>query len=141
MLDRPPITVTTVDYDYLEQLMDLPKYRNMPAKQELFDELKRASIVEPSQIGADIVTLHATIRFVDDKAQEHYEMTLVPPEEADSSQNRISILAPVGIALLGLSVGQTIQWQVPGRQDVLLRVLEVVRPSGVSSVAGKKSAS
>ncbi|MDL2284724.1 nucleoside diphosphate kinase regulator [Oxalobacter sp. OttesenSCG-928-P03] len=127
MLDRPPITVTTADYDYLEQLLDLPKYRNIPARQDLIDELRRADIVEPSEIGADIVTLNSTIRFIDDKSQEAYEMKLVSPEEADSDKNRISILAPVGIALLGLSVGQTIQWQVPGRAESLLRVLEVAR--------------
>lgn len=127
MLDRPPITVTTDDFDYLEQLLDLPKYRGIPARQDLIEELRRASIVEPAEIGGDIVTLNSTIRFVDDKAGEQYEMTLVAPEEADSDKNRISVLAPVGIALLGLSVGQTIQWLVPGRQDVLLRVLEVRR--------------
>lgn len=127
MLDRPPITVTAEDFDYLEQLLDLPKYRNIPARKDLVEELRRASIVEPGEIGADIVTLNSTIRFVDDKSGEQYEMTLVSPEEADSDKNRISVLAPVGIALLGLSVGQTIQWQVPGRQDALLRVLEVAR--------------
>ncbi len=127
MLDRPPITVTVDDFDYLEQLLDLPKYRNIPARKDLQEELRRASIVEPGEIGADIVTLNSTIRFVDDKSGEQYEMTLVSPEEADSGKNRISVLAPVGIALLGLSVGQTIQWQVPGRQEALLRVLEVTR--------------
>ena len=129
MLDRPPVTMTTTDYDYLEQLLDLPKYRHAPARQDLLDEMERASIVEPSEVGPDIVTLHAAIRFVDDRTREQYEMTLVPPEEADSGKNRISVLAPVGVALLGLSVGQTIQWQVPGRQEVLLRVLEVIRQS------------
>jgi regulator of nucleoside diphosphate kinase len=127
MLDRPPITVTTADYDYLEQLLDLPRYRNVPARQELIEELRRAGLVEPADISADIVTLNSTIRFMDDKSNEQYEMMLVPPEEADSDKNRISILAPVGIALLGMSVGQAMRWQVPGRQDVLLRVLEVLR--------------
>ena len=127
MLDRPPITVTADDFDYLEQLLDLPKYRNIPARQELLEELKRASIVDASEIGGDIVTLNSTIRFVDDKSNEQHEITLVPPEEADSDKNRISVLAPVGIALLGLSVGQTIQWQLPGRQEARLRVLEVIR--------------
>ncbi|NLC24877.1 nucleoside diphosphate kinase regulator [Oxalobacter vibrioformis] len=127
MLDRPSITVTADDFDYLEQLLDLPKYRNIPARKDLLEELRRASIVEPGEIGADIVTLNSTIRFVDDKSGEQYEMTLVSPEEADSDKNRISVLAPVGIALLGLSVGQTIQWQMPGRQEALLRVLEVTR--------------
>lgn len=129
MLDRPPITLTTKDYDYLEELLDLPKYRSIPARQDLIDELKRADIVEQSEIGPDIVTLNSTIRFVDDKSQEQYEMMLVSPEEADSGKKRISVLAPVGIALLGLSVGQTIQWEVPGGQGALLRVLEVIRPS------------
>lgn len=127
MFDRPSITITADDFDYLEQLLDLPKYRNIPARKDLVEELQRASIVETDEIGADIVTLNSTIRFVDDKSGEQYEMTLVPPEEADSDKNRISVLAPVGIALLGLSVGQIIQWQVPGRQDALLRVLEVAR--------------
>lgn len=126
MSDRPPITLTADDYDYLEQLLDLPKYRTAPARQELIDELRRANIVEKDEIGTDIVTLNSTIRFADDKSGEQYEMTLVSPEEADSDKNRISVLAPVGVALLGLSVGQSIEWKMPGRQN-LLRVLEVSR--------------
>jgi regulator of nucleoside diphosphate kinase len=69
--------------------------------------------------------MNSTVRFVDEGEYKAYELRLVYPNQA-GQPGTVSILAPVGSALLGLSVGQTIRWQVPGGRDLQLRVVSVV---------------
>lgn len=124
MNDRPPITLTSSDYERLTQMLMSNKYRNLPGMEELQDELDRANVVEPDELPNDVITVNSTARFTDEATNEQFEITLVYPDKADGA-GRISVLAPVGSALLGLSVGQSIPWQVPGRQKLQLKVLEV----------------
>jgi regulator of nucleoside diphosphate kinase len=69
--------------------------------------------------------MNSTVRFVDEVEYKAYELQLVYPHQA-GQPGTVSILAPVGSALLALSVGQTIHWQVPGARDLQLRVVSVV---------------
>lgn len=124
MNDRPPITLTSCDYERLTQMLMLNKYRNLPGIEELQDELDRANVVEPEELPDDVITVNSTARFIDEATNEQFEITLVYPDKADGA-SKISVLAPVGSALLGLSAGQSIPWQVPGRQKLQLKVLEV----------------
>lgn len=121
---KPPIIVSTLDLERIENLMNSQKHRNMAGIDELQKELDRATIVESADISPGVITMNSTVRFVDDESNEQFEMTLVYPDAAGTS-DKVSIFAPIGSALLGLSVGQSITWQVPGGQK-LLRVLEVV---------------
>ncbi len=127
MSERPPITVTTRDYERLEQMLRMSKYRNIAGIGALQDELDRANVVEPEELPDDVITLNSTACFIDDGTGDQYEITLVYPDKADGVSH-ISVLAPVGSALLGLAVGQSIPWQVPGRQKLQLRVLDVKKP-------------
>lgn len=127
MNDRPPITLTSSDYERLTQMLMSNKYRHLPGIDELQDELDRANVVEPEELPDDVITINSTARFIDEASNEQFEITLVYPDKADGA-SRISVLAPVGSALLGLSAGQSILWQVPGRQKLLLKVLDV-KPS------------
>ena len=127
MNERPPITVTTHDYERLEQMLRNAKYRNIPGMADLQRELDRANVVEPEEFPEDVITINSTARFIDDCTNDQYEITLVYPDKADGV-SKISVLAPVGSALLGLSAGQSIPWQVPGRQKLQLRVLDVKAP-------------
>lgn len=124
MNDRPPITLTSSDYERLTQMLMSNKYRHLAGIDELQDELDRANVVEPEELPNDVITINSTARFVDEASNEQFEITLVYPDKADGA-TKISVLAPVGSALLGLSVGQSIPWQVPGRQKLLLKVLDV----------------
>ena len=124
MNDRPPITLTSCDYERLTQMLMLNKYRTLPGIDELQDELDRANVVEPEELPNDVITINSTARFLDETSNEQFEITLVYPDKADGA-TKISVLAPVGSALLGMSVGQSIPWQVPGRQKLLLKVLDV----------------
>lgn len=127
MNDRPPITLSSSDYERLTQMLMSNKYRHLPGIDELQDELDRANVVEPGELPNDVITVNSSARFIDETSNEQFEITLVYPDKADGA-TKISVLAPVGSALLGLSVGQSIPWQVPGRQKLLLKVLDVKKP-------------
>lgn len=77
-------------------------------------ELQRARTVRPSQVPRNVVTMHSTVRLRDLDTGERETYTLVYPHEADASAGRISVLAPVGTAIIGSRAGDTIEWPVPG---------------------------
>ncbi len=126
MESMPPIIMSSVDQDRLDQLLSSKDYRHLPGIDALKSEIDRARVVEPSKVPPDVVTMNSTIRFADDASGAEFTLTLVYPKDAGPA-DRISVLAPVGSALLGLSVGQSIVWRVPGGRELNLRVLEVVR--------------
>jgi len=80
---------------------------------ELSKELDRAQVVNPEEMPGNVITMNSRVRLKDIDSGEEMEYTLVFPEDADFKQKRISILAPVGTALIGYSVGDIIEWQVP----------------------------
>lgn len=117
------ITITTQDHERLAALVDrYASGRTAELAANLDDELARARVVEQVAIPPDIVTMNSrcVFRFAD--TGEEREVTLVYPEQADVATGRISVLAPVGAALLGLAEGQTIKWPTPEGE----RMLELV---------------
>ena len=122
----PPIFLSSLDQARLERLLESAAYRQLPGIDALLAEMDRATVVKPVDVPPDVVTMNSTIRFVDDSNGAEFEFTLVYPADA-GKPDTISVLAPVGSALLGLSVGQSIAWQVPGGRELDLRVLAVVR--------------
>ena len=122
----PPIIMSSLDWDRLDQLMAEPANRRLPVAAALQRELDRARIVEPNEVPPEVVTMNSTIRFMDETSKAESELTLVYPVAAGAA-GTVSVLAPVGSALLGLSVGQTIAWPMPGGRTAQLRVLEVLR--------------
>ncbi|MEA0966130.1 nucleoside diphosphate kinase regulator [Xanthomonas campestris pv. campestris] len=121
----PSILVSSHDLARLEAMLESSALNNHPAAAALADELGRARVVPPDQIPGDVVTMHSRIECEDELHGERHTLTLVYPHEADVQHSRISVLAPVGTALLGLSVGQSIDWRTPGGRDLRLRVTAV----------------
>ena len=99
-----------LDSDYLRQLAG---------------EIEKAFVVQPDQISSDVITLNSTARLVDQNTDEEMLYTLVFPEEADISQGKISILAPIGTAMLGYKLGDTFEWDTPGGKRSI-RVKEIL---------------
>lgn len=126
MNTKPHIVLTSQDLDRLEALLESLPANAFPGRNELEDELDRADIVEPEQIPPSVVTMNSTVRFRIDSSGEEYCLTLVYPKDVDGSEDKISILAPVGSALLGLSTGDEIEWPGPGGGTIKLRIVEVV---------------
>ena len=85
-------------------------------KKHIYDlekELKNAVIVEPKDIPSDIVTMNSKFRIKDLDTNEETVYTLVFPFDADLEQNKLSILAPIGVAVIGYKLGDIIEWDVP----------------------------
>jgi regulator of nucleoside diphosphate kinase len=123
---RPEITVSTADLDRLEGLLGELRSGAPEIADGLRSELDRAHIVEPDEVPKDVVTMNSTVRFVDEESGKEFERTLCYPGEATGGVDKVSILAPLGSALLGLSVGQRIDWPVPGGRTAHIRILEVL---------------
>ena len=121
----PSITVSSRDLARLEAMLDSPALSRHPAAVALSQELERAQVLPPEEIPAGIVTMLSRVDCVDELHDEKHSLTLVYPHEADFDKGHVSVLAPVGSALLGLSVGQSIDWVAPGGRQLRLRVTAV----------------
>lgn len=125
MSTKPEITISSLDSDRLYELIDsLPKNSSVGIP-ELEQELARAKTVEPSQVPPTLVTMNSTVRFSVESSQDEFLLTLVYPKDISSSNKNISILAPVGSALLGLSQGDEIEWPKPGGGLMKVTIAEV----------------
>lgn len=121
----PPIVVSSRDFNRLDTLLDSPALRRHPAALALLQELNRAQVVAPEQMPATVVTMHSKVECEEELSGDRHTLTLVYPNEADVEKGRVSVLAPVGSALLGLSQGQSIDWAAPDGRPLRLRVLAV----------------
>ena len=120
----PPLLLSRLDVERIEALLEQPLAQGIDTS-ALEAELERAEVVEPALMPADVITMNSTARFLDETSGEEHEMTLVYPRDADGSPHKVSILAPVGSALLGLRVGDSIEWHVPGGRTIRLRALSI----------------
>lgn len=125
----PSITLSRDDHAKLSLLVSaaLASKPTAPLKQ-LKEELDRALVVENGSVSDDVVTLNALVSFEDLETHEIEAYTITLPEQANVEQNRISILAPIGTALIGYRQGDIVNWQTPGgvRQ---LRIKNVTQPT------------
>jgi len=122
---RPNITVSSLDMARLEALFDELPTAHGDADFRLMDELGRADVVEPEEVAPDVVTMNSTVRFAIDQPPREFCMTLSYPKDVAFGSDRLSVLSPIGSALIGLSVGDTIEWARPGGELFRLTVLEL----------------
>ncbi len=117
--------ITETDFDRLRHLLESPRYRaaQRVLLRSLEDELDRAKVVSAGKVPRGVVTMHSVVRVRDLVHDESDNYTLVYPEEASISEGKLSVLAPMGRALLGARPGQVIEFEAPGG----LRRLKVVK--------------
>lgn len=111
-----PIHITAFDLERLRRLLlnaQATEYRESEYLEKLKLELDRAMIVTPQEIPPTVVTMNSTIELVDMDTKETETYTLVFPDDADISKGKISILAPIGTAMLGYEIGDVFEWEVP----------------------------
>ncbi len=115
------IIITDVDLDRLRPVID---QNDSPASDSLDAELRRAKVVPQHEVPADVVTMNSEVVYEDCATSARRTVQVVYPKDANASVGKVSVLAPIGSALLGLRVGQSIEWPVPtGKKRV--KVLEV----------------
>lgn len=115
-MPNPSLLVTEADFTRVMALRPDPPLRA---------ELERAIVVDPNAMPSDVVALGSHVRYRDEHSGTSRCVQVVGPDDADAAAGRISVLAPVGAALLGLSVGQAIEWKFPGGEVRTLRVEHV----------------
>lgn len=110
------IHITKTDHEKLSELIRdqvRPHTKLAEHLQALKGEIDRAIVVDSKEMDADVITLNSRARLRDLATDEILEYTLVYPENSDIDANRISILAPLGTAMLGYRKGDTFEWKVP----------------------------
>lgn len=120
-------TIQITEYDR-ERLLKLlqeagsTEYRGSEYLDQLRSELERATVVPPQDVPGDVVTMNSTVCLVDTATGEEETYTLVFPEDADLTQGKISILAPIGTGMFGYRVGDIFEWDVPaGKRRLLVK--------------------
>ena len=125
MTTAPSIILTRLDVQRLEQLIDRLG-DEFPGARALQAELDRAEdVVGHDEVPAGVVTMNSSVHCREQGSGKDYHLTLVYPKDANADAGKISILAPVGSALLGLQVGQHIDWPAPGGKTLKLELLSV----------------
>ena len=126
MKKRPKLIISALDADRLEDILAGLSSSTFPGKADLESELARAEIVEPEDMPPNVVSMNSTVTFQVASSAEEFTLTLVYPHDMDASSGKISILAPVGSALLGLAEGDEIEWPKPGGGVLRVRIKKVV---------------
>jgi regulator of nucleoside diphosphate kinase len=120
--DQRPIVVTRPDLERLRILIETARARRRWEEMHLLalaDELESAEVVEPDCVPPDVVTMRSRVRVLDMVSGEAATYTICYPTEANIEAGRLSVLAPIGTALLGYREGDVIEWPVPGGVRVL----------------------
>ncbi len=127
-MEHRDIYITKFDLAGLKELLQVGisfKERDRNYLESLQNELDRAHIVEPTAIPDSVVTMNSRVRLKDMETDEEHNYTLVFPSDAEIEQNKISILVPIGTAILGYRAGDTVDWLVPAGTR-RMRILEIL---------------
>lgn len=126
------IVLLDEDVQNLQKFLDLNDGSLSHYSKALKAEVEKAEIVPQSAMSKDVVTMHSAVTIFDDTEKETIECTVVYPWEADADKNKISVLAPLGTALLGYRKGDCIDWKVPAGTRRFI-VQSVKQPDGTGS--------
>lgn len=128
-MNKPDIVISKADHGRLTQLANGLVDRKPELADELLGELERARVVAAETVPQDTVQMGTTLEYASDDGHSR-RVTLVYPIDADIAEGRISILTPIGTALLGLGVGQSIEWHANDGRTHILTVTVVERAAG-----------
>lgn len=124
-MSLPALVLKQSDF---QQIASLIRSHDSETAQLLEEELNRALIVEDGELSGDVVVMNSKVTFADIDSGKESTVALVYPNDASIEKNSVSILAPIGAALIGLRIGQTIEWPLPNGKSKTLKVLSVSRP-------------
>lgn len=122
------LVVTKEDYEILISCLNNMYGRaafDRQNAQELKNELKKATLVNAADFPGDVVRLNSRVKIKSEKKDEIMELMIVTPDKADIKKRKISIMAPLGTALIGFRQGQKVNWQVPSGKKTFT-IMEVI---------------
>ena len=122
MSSRPPLIINRLDADRLQRLIDEATDKDRFVAEAREEELERGEVIDPEQIPEDVVSMNSRIQFTDLTRGRQMIRTLVYPHALATTEDGISVMAPVGAGLIGMRVGDTIDWPLPDGGQVHLRV-------------------
>ena len=112
-MDKSTIYLTDKDYNRLLQVVQSQRQKNgLFVVAALSQELKRAKVVSPTEIPADVITMNSRVRLKEMRSAAELDIDIVYPKDADVGKRKVSVLAPVGTAVLGCKVGDEVKWPV-----------------------------
>lgn len=123
----PPIVMTATDHDRLSTLVEAISDKQPDVYEYLTAELDRAAVINGNEIALAVVTMGARVTFRDEVSGQERTVTLVYPHDADLAAGRVSVLTPIGAALIGVAEGQSIAWYTRAGEMKTLTVLAVER--------------
>jgi len=130
---RPQITIAQETVAHLEALVEGATARMPAVADRLLEELSRACIVPAARVPADVAGIGSNIVWRDETTGREHCAMLVWPEEADIAAGRVSVLTPIGVALLGLKAGTRFHWETRSGESRRLAVLSVSQPAALAA--------
>jgi regulator of nucleoside diphosphate kinase len=112
-MNKKRIIVNSRDFIKLKQVINESIVSGNVNAKNLDAELSNALLLDPEKIPSDVVTMNTKVRFIDINESEEFVYTIVYPEDADLTHGKLSVLAPIGTALLGYREGSELVWNVP----------------------------
>ncbi|MBX3532400.1 MAG: nucleoside diphosphate kinase regulator [Rhizobiaceae bacterium] len=131
---KPAITIAASEHEKLTRLAETAAARGLDVAEQLLAELDRARVTADGRLPEDIVRMGSRLRYTTDSGDQR-AVTLVYPGLADIEAGRISILTPIGVALIGLRAGQSIDWTDRGGRSHRLTVLSAEQASAEAPLA------
>ena len=125
---RPRVVLSENGLEHLEALVEAAYSRNPDLADLLVDELGRARVVPERKLPSNVIALGRTVLYRDESTGQEKTVVPVLPEEADIGRGMISVMTPIGIALIGLSEGASFHWETRDGERRLLTVLKVILP-------------
>lgn len=129
----PPVIVDRRHIEKLRMLASAAMRHQPEAAERLLQELERATIVAPEAMPENVATIGSEIVFSDDGTGSQQTVTLVLPSEADITRGRVSVMTPIGAALIGLAEGASIGWETRDGKERRLTIHAVSQPASKSS--------
>lgn len=123
MKSQPVISIIKRDYDRISSLLESI---DSEIGDLLDEEINRATVLADIDLPSDLIIMGSKVSYLDLDSNTESTLTLVYPHEAKADENKISILAPVGSALIGLRTGQIINWPLPNGKVKQIKVLSVL---------------
>lgn len=122
---EPPVIISEADYERLHSMANSLTVRDPNTSERLLDEIERADIRAVENMPSNIVTMDSQVTYRDECTGRTQTVHLVWPSGADIEKKRISVLTPVGAALIGLAEGASIDWETNNGETRHLTILKV----------------